>query len=91
MIQRDKCYSLQPSSDCQYIRQAGRTLPERFDEHRRDITNKLTDKSGCSRTFQSALIVLSQALLSFHWKPLDRDEKVYDEHESNSLLQQVKP
>ena len=83
MIQRDKCYSLQPSSDCQYIRQTGRTLAERFDEHRRDITNKLT--------FQSALIILFQALLSFHWKPLDRDEKVYDEHESNSLSQQVKP
>ena len=51
MIQCGKCYSSQPSGNCQYIGQTGRTLWERFGEHRRDITNKLIDKSGVAEHF----------------------------------------
>ena len=51
MIQCQKCSTTEQPSDSQYIGQTGRTLRERFGEHRRDIIHKLTDKSGVAEHF----------------------------------------
>ena len=51
MIQCNKCLTSNQPNDCQYIGQTGRSLRERFGEHRRDINNKLTDKSGVAEHF----------------------------------------
>ena len=59
MIQCVKCYSLQPTGDCQYIGQTGGTLRERFGEHRHNIMNKFTDKSGVAEHFNRRDYTLS--------------------------------
>ena len=61
----------------------------------RDITNKLTDKSGVAEHFSRRDHALSDItaipLEAIRQRRDDMAEKVYDEHESNNLSQQVKP
>ena len=51
LIQCKQCSKSKQPTDCQYIGQTGRTLPERFGEHRRDIINHQHEKSGVVEHF----------------------------------------
>ena len=46
LIQCKRCSKSKQPTDCQYIKQTGRILRERFGEHRTDITNDQHEKSG---------------------------------------------
>ncbi len=85
MIQCNKCYALQPHTDCQYIGQTGRTIRERFGEHRRDITNQLTDKSGVAEHFNRQNHSLTDISI-IPLEPSETNEKVYDGQGNNNYI-----